>query len=110
MSIRLDSIGQPRLTELLQNYPNPFNPETWIPYHLAHDADVQLTIYDAQGVVVRQLDLGISGRGITQTGAGQPIGTGATNWGRRWRVVSISISCKQGIILRCGRWSFLNDD
>ena len=58
MSIRLDSIGQPQLTQLLQNYPNPFNPETWIPYHLAYDADVQLTIYDTQGVVVRLFDLG----------------------------------------------------
>ena len=45
-------------TELLHNYPNPFNPETWIPYQLAHAADVTLTIYDTQGAVVRQLDLG----------------------------------------------------
>ena len=58
LSIRLDGIGQPQLTQLLQNYPNPFNPETWIPYHLAHDADVQLAIYDTQGVVVRLFDLG----------------------------------------------------
>jgi flagellar hook assembly protein FlgD len=43
---------------LLPNYPNPFNPETWIPYHLADDADVHLTIYDIKGMVVRQLDLG----------------------------------------------------
>ena len=48
----------PAETELLHNYPNPFNPETWIPYQLAHAADVTLTIYDAQGAVVRQLDLG----------------------------------------------------
>ena len=48
----------PRETALLPNYPNPFNPETWIPYRLAHDADVTLTIYDTKGVPVRQLDLG----------------------------------------------------
>ena len=48
----------PAETELLHNYPNPFNPETWIPYQLAHAADVTLTIYDTQGAVVRQLDLG----------------------------------------------------
>ena len=48
----------PMETALLGNYPNPFNPETWIPYHLATDADVTLTIYDAKGVLVRQLDLG----------------------------------------------------
>ena len=48
----------PDKTELLPNYPNPFNPETWIPYHLAHAADVTLTIYDTTGVTVRQLHLG----------------------------------------------------
>ena len=48
----------PKETALLPNYPNPFNPETWIPYHLATNADVTFTIYDTKGVVVRQLDLG----------------------------------------------------
>ena len=48
----------PKETVLLPNYPNPFNPETWIPYHLSHAADVTLTIYDTKGVPVRQLDLG----------------------------------------------------
>ena len=48
----------PEKTALLANYPNPFNPETWIPYHLANDAEVQLMIYDTKGVVVRRLDLG----------------------------------------------------
>ena len=48
----------PAETVLLPNYPNPFNPETWIPYRLAHAADVILTIYDAKGAPVRRLDLG----------------------------------------------------
>ena len=48
----------PDKTALLHNYPNPFNPETWIPYQLARAAEVTLTIYDAKGVLVRQLDLG----------------------------------------------------
>ena len=48
----------PKETALLVNYPNPFNPETWIPYQLATPADVALTIYDLQGRVVRDLDLG----------------------------------------------------
>ena len=48
----------PKETALLANYPNPFNPETWIPYHLADDAEVTLTIYDTKGAVVRRLDLG----------------------------------------------------
>ena len=45
-------------TDLLRNYPNPFNPETWIPYRLAEDAFVTLTIYDGAGQVVRTLDVG----------------------------------------------------
>ena len=48
----------PAETELLRNYPNPFNPETWIPYRLAEDAVVTLTIYDGDGRVVRTLDVG----------------------------------------------------
>ena len=48
----------PRETELLSNYPNPFNPETWIPYRLAEDANVTLTIYGSSGQVVRTLDVG----------------------------------------------------
>ena len=48
----------PVKTELLANYPNPFNPETWIPYRLAKDAFVTLTIYDLSGRVVRKLEVG----------------------------------------------------
>ena len=48
----------PAETKLLRNYPNPFNPETWIPYRLAEDAFVVLTIYDGNGRVVRTLDVG----------------------------------------------------
>ena len=48
----------PAETALLPNYPNPFNPETWIPYQLAEDAFVTLTIYDGNGRVVRTLDVG----------------------------------------------------
>ena len=48
----------PTETKLLPNYPNPFNPETWIPYRLAEDAFVTLTIYDGAGQVVRTIDLG----------------------------------------------------
>ena len=48
----------PAETELLRNYPNPFNPETWIPYRLAEDAFVTLTIYDLSGQIVRTLEVG----------------------------------------------------
>ena len=54
----LYGIRRPDKTALLKNYPNPFNPETWIPYRLAEDAFVTLTIYDGVGRVVRTLDVG----------------------------------------------------
>ena len=50
--------ARPEKTQLLANYPNPFNPETWIPYELATDTDVRITIYNTQGVVIRTLQLG----------------------------------------------------
>ena len=50
--------ARPEKTQLLANYPNPFNPETWIPYELATDTHVEITIYNTQGVVIRRLQLG----------------------------------------------------
>ena len=57
----------PKETALLPNYPNPFNPETWIPYQLATPASVTLTIYAANGVVVRTLAVGHQSAGIYQS-------------------------------------------
>jgi len=56
--------GGVKKTELLQNFPNPFNPETWIPYRLAKDADVNIRIYDVSGRLVRNLELGSKSAGI----------------------------------------------
>ena len=50
--------SMPAQNLLLQNYPNPFNPETWIPFHLASAGQVTIEIYDAAGILVRQLDVG----------------------------------------------------
>ena len=55
---QLLSVLVPKETALLPNYPNPFNPETWIPYRLAEDALVTVTIYDPRGRVVRRLNVG----------------------------------------------------
>ena len=55
--------ARPDETQLLANYPNPFNPETWLPYALAIDSDVTLTIYDASGKVIRRLVLGYQSAG-----------------------------------------------
>ena len=49
---------RPERTQLFANYPNPFNPETWIPYELATDTHVRITIYNTQGVVIRTLQFG----------------------------------------------------
>ena len=61
---------RPDATQLLANYPNPFNPETWIPYHLANPSNVQITIYDTHGSIVRHLNLGHQRAGI-YTGRGR---------------------------------------
>lgn len=57
----------PKTTALLPNYPNPFNPETWVPYQLAAAADVMLTIYAADGTLVRTLALGHRAAGVYQS-------------------------------------------
>ena len=57
----------PEQTALLANYPNPFNPETWIPYQLAAPTDVSLSIYAADGKLVRRLDLGHQGGGMYES-------------------------------------------
>ena len=56
----------PKETALLPNYPNPFNPETWIPYQLSHPAEVSISIYAADGKLVRTLALGQQPIGIYQ--------------------------------------------
>ena len=48
----------PDKTALLANYPNPFNPETWMPYQLAHPAEVTLSIHSSDGSLIRTMELG----------------------------------------------------
>jgi hypothetical protein len=57
----------PAETALLANYPNPFNPETWVPFRLAADSNVQLTIYDASGSMVRQIDIGFKSAAVYES-------------------------------------------
>ena len=56
----------PKETALLANYPNPFNPETWIPYQLARESNVQIRIHAVNGTLVRTLDLGHQPAGVYQ--------------------------------------------
>ena len=84
---RLMNTGVPMETILLPNYPNPFNPETWIPYDLAEDSEVEIHIYSLRGEVVRQLSLGYQNAGSYrsrsraaywdgQNAVGEPIASG----------------------------------
>ena len=83
LSIRLDGIGQPKLTQLLQNFPNPFNPETWIPYQLETSAEVTLHIYDATGAIVRTIDLGFKQEGFYMTRTTAAYWDGRNNMGEQ---------------------------
>ena len=57
----------PKETALLPNYPNPFNPETWLPYQLAEPAYVNISIYAADGKLIRTLALGYQSAGIYES-------------------------------------------
>jgi len=57
----------PKNTSIGQNYPNPFNPETWIPYALSEAKDVNIKIYNLNGQLIRNIDLGQKKAGIYHT-------------------------------------------
>jgi hypothetical protein len=57
----------PSRFRLYQNYPNPFNPETWIPYQLASDANVTISIYNIKGEKIRTLHIGYQRAGSYMT-------------------------------------------
>ncbi|MBT3266669.1 hypothetical protein HN371_05910 [Candidatus Poribacteria bacterium] len=57
----------PGETVFLPNYPNPFNPETWVPFDLSESANVAVSVYDAEGRLVRRLDLGRQPAGAYRT-------------------------------------------
>ena len=73
----------PSETALLLNYPNPFNPETWIPYRLAADAFVTLTIYDMTGGVVRNLEIGHKPAAVYESKAKAIYWDGRNEFGER---------------------------
>ena len=64
LSVRLEDVGKPQQNQLLQNFPNPFNPETWIPYQLAEDGAVSVSIYDTTGKLIHTLPLGFQSAGF----------------------------------------------
>ncbi|KQC05236.1 MAG: hypothetical protein APR54_00035 [Candidatus Cloacimonas sp. SDB] len=62
-NIEEDDDVVPAHTELLGNYPNPFNPETNIFFTLAEGSEVELTIYNIKGQMIRTLTEGTYGMG-----------------------------------------------
>lgn len=53
-----DGAAMPVVMVLKQNYPNPFNPETTIEYQLQESRTVNLTVYNARGQAVAELQNG----------------------------------------------------
>ena len=53
-SIETDS-SIPTTTSLNQNYPNPFNPETTVSFDIAENSQVNISVYNYKGELVRTL-------------------------------------------------------
>jgi len=68
---------------LLQNYPNPFNPESWLPYQLAEDSAVSITIYDLNCKVVKRLHLGKQRAGFYTTKGNSAYWNGTNSLGQK---------------------------
>ncbi|MDP3830593.1 MAG: T9SS type A sorting domain-containing protein, partial [Ignavibacteriaceae bacterium] len=54
----------PEVFKLNQNYPNPFNPTTTIEFELAHEAEVNIHVYDILGQQITILSSGFKPAGI----------------------------------------------
>lgn len=52
------SIGQPQKFDLSQNYPNPFNPTTTIEFSLPQKSEVNLSVINMLGQVVKEITSG----------------------------------------------------
>jgi hypothetical protein len=50
-----DRIVTPRKFEVIENYPNPFNNNTVITYSVSNYSNVNITVYDVLGSVVKEL-------------------------------------------------------
>ena len=82
VSVMLAACGSKKSSVLYQNYPNPSTSETWIPYDLASDADVTITIYNVGGQLVRTLELETQAAGSYQSKDKAAYWDGRDNKGR----------------------------
>ena len=71
----------PKVSRLLPNFPNPFNPETWIPFELAQDDRVEITIYDTSGQQVRNINAGYRSAGSYRSAGRAAYWNGKTGGG-----------------------------
>ncbi len=87
--LSVTSIGIQRSTRpvtyknaLAQNYPNPFNPSTTLAFSLERENDVNLSIFDVRGALVRRLVDGRQARGVHRVnwdgmnGSGERVASG----------------------------------
>lgn len=80
--VKVTGLMQPTTFALLQNFPNPFNPETWIPFHLAKDADVTIRIFDIRGQEIRTIHLGQKPAGYYDTKGKAVLWDGRDSYGQ----------------------------
>ncbi len=52
--------------ELMQNYPNPFNPSTMISFSLLKESNVNITIFNVLGQMIKEYNLNINSEGFHQ--------------------------------------------
>lgn len=54
-AVNMVEVGRPQVSDISQNYPNPSNPISKIDYQVSTDADVNISVYDLTGRLVKTL-------------------------------------------------------
>ena len=70
-------------TDVFANFPNPFKSETWIPYQLVGETDVQFSIYTVDGDHIRTLQANSRQRGECSTRGAAVYWDGKNNRGEQ---------------------------
>jgi alkaline phosphatase D len=64
VGVNTNDTKQPFVYDLKQNYPNPFNATTKIEYSLQERTDVQISIFNSSGKLVRKVDYEKQSKGV----------------------------------------------